>query len=133
MPSSKPIKLLTLIAIFELIAGAGLLVAPSTVVLLLTGLDAGQDGGLLIARIAGAALACLAICCWLESRSLRVGTPTPLLSGLLAYNALVPGLLVVSSLAGNGHGPGLWSAVILHLAVAAWIAVHLARHQRPGH
>ena len=124
--------LLTAVAVIELGTGAGLLLAPSTVAELLLGQLLGSGVSLVVGRVAGLALVAIALTCWLENVSGRAGSPIALLVGLLAYNSVVPLLLIHSTVTNRTSGIGLWPAVVLHLAFALWIAACMRFHLR-GH
>ena len=124
----KTKALLTAIAAIELGTGVGLLLAPSTVAELLLGQPLGSGVPLVVGRVAGIALIAIALVCWLENASDRAGAPIPLLTGLLAYNSVVPLLLIHSCMANRTSGIGLWPAVVLHLAFALWIAACIRFH-----
>jgi hypothetical protein len=123
--------LLTAIAVVELMTGVGLLLAPSTVVELLLGQPLSSGAPLAVGRVAGLALIAIGLICWLENVGDRVGSPTGLLTGLLAYNGAVPVLLVYSDVANRVGGIALWPAVVLHLAFALWIVACIRSSARP--
>jgi hypothetical protein len=118
--------LLTAIAVAELATGVGLLFTPSTVVNLLLGHPLGSGVPLVVGRVAGLALIAIGLICWLEKTSNR-GSPASLLIGLLIYNGAVPVLLIHSYFIYGIGGIGLWPAVVLHLAFAAWLTAWLRR------
>ena len=125
--------LLKTIAVVESATGVGLLALPSTGVELLAGQPLGSGVPILVARVAGAALFAIGLACWLEAKTRRPGVPTGLLAGLLAYNGMVPVLLIHSYVASGTSGIGLWPTVVLHAAFTLWIAAglrfHLAAHR----
>jgi len=121
--------LLTAIAIAELGAGLGLLVAPATVVELLLGQPLGPGAPLVVGRVAGIALVAIGLMCWLERSNTRGGSLTGLLIGLLVYNGAVPVLLVYSYVSYAMNGLGLWPVVALHLVFTVLLAASLRSTQ----
>lgn len=112
--------LFTVVAVFESATGAALLTAPSLTAELLLGAGLGSPEGILVGRIAGAALFAIGLTCWLErSHSQRSPRP-PLVVGLLAYNALATVLLASAATIGQMDGIGLWPAIALHTTIAIW-------------
>jgi hypothetical protein len=124
----KTKALLAAIAATELVAGIGLLLVPSVVAELLVGQPLGAGASLVVGRVAGTALIAIGLVCWLEIMRPRAGSPTGLLIGLLAYNVVVPLLLVHSYIANQTSGIGTWPTVALHLAFALWIVACLRLH-----
>src|SRR5271166_4852569 len=103
-------------AIIESVAGLALLAAPSLVSTILLATPLETAPGLIVARLAGAALLTLGIACWLARPEESSA------AALLAYARL-------------GYGLGsviLWPAVLLHAALAAWCAVILRSVRQPA-
>jgi hypothetical protein len=107
---------LILAAVGEAVTGLALLIAPSLVAQLLLG--EGLIGvAIPVARVAGIALAALAIACW----------PGPPLIGMLTYSTVVTLYLAYLGFAGGLTGVFLWPAVAFHLVLSvflgrAWLA-----------
>lgn len=109
---------LTLTACFEFAIGLALIVVPSMVASLLLGVSLAGPGGILIARICGAAILSLAVACWFaktnRSSSILV------IKALVAYNTLAALLLAYGGWIERFPGIGLWPAVALHTILLIW-------------
>jgi hypothetical protein len=122
--------LLTAVAVAELPAGVGLLVAPSAVVELLLGQALSLGASLVVARVAGIALVALGLACWLERSANGGRRPHGLLVGLLVYNAAVPVLLIHGYMTLATGGLAWWPVVGVHLAFAVWLVLCLRLRKR---
>ena len=109
---------LVLAAVGEAATGLALLIAPALVAQLLLG--EGLAGvAIPVARVAGIALAALAIACW----------PGPPLLGMLTYSTAVALYLAYLGFAGGLAGVLLWPAVVLHVV----LSILLGRAWRDAH
>jgi hypothetical protein len=113
-------KLLIVSAWVEAATGAALMISPAPVLMLLVGVGLDTTGGLMIARIAGAALMALGLGCWLARNDAGSHAAHGLVSAMLLYNVAAFMVLVHAGLALKLSAVGLWPAVLLHLALAAW-------------
>lgn len=113
-------NLLTLTALLEAATGVALMVAPAPLVLLLIGLPLDTTGGLIVARIAGAALLALGIACWLARNDARSQAARGIVTAMLLYNVAAVTVLVDAGLGLKLTAIGLWPAVALHAALACW-------------
>src|SRR5205085_12505746 len=84
------------------------------------GSSIGSAVGLLIARVAGAALISIGIACWLAHTDEKSKAAKGLAAALLFYNATVTLLLAYSVFSIHMSGVGIWPAVVLHFAMAGW-------------
>lgn len=112
---SRTASLLMIAALIEGATGLALLVVPALVVGLILASDL-QGTGLIVARIAGIELVCLALVCGVAARS---GQTAAIAVGMFAYNLLVGAYLAFVGLQMATVGPLLWPAVIVHFAFAA--------------
>ncbi len=114
---AKPLFIAT--AVIEVGAGLGFAIAPALLVRILLGAPLDTPAGLLIARLAGAALIALGTACWLarNERNLAAGG---LIVSMLFYNTAAALLLAYAGIGLRLSGIGLWPAVVLHAAMAVW-------------
>ena len=128
-------KLLIVTAWLEAVTGVALMVSPAPPVLLLVGASLDTTGGLIIARVAGAALLALGLACWLARDDGRSDAARGLIAAMLVYNVAAVAVLLYAGLGLKLSAIGLWPAVVLHGALALWCVVPLAdrgRHAAPN-
>jgi hypothetical protein len=113
----KPLFIAT--AAFEVVTGLALATVPSMLAGILLGTPIDSAGGLVIARVAGAALISIGAVCWL-ARNDHGRAVNALLVGLLIYNTIVATVLAHASLVLNLTGIGLWPACVAHAALVLW-------------
>ncbi len=108
---AAPSRVLIVAAIAEGLTGLALVFAPGPVVRLLLGSEL-PAGAVPVARVAGIAIAALAVACW----------PGPPRLGMVVYVAAVALYLPALGAAGAANGLLLWPAVAAHAAVtlALW-------------
>ncbi len=104
-------RILVAAAIAEGVTGLALVLAPGLVVRLLLGTDL-SPAAVPAARVAGIAIAALALACW----------PGPPRAGMLAYGAAVALYLAGLGVTGTATGPLLWPAVAAHVALTCLLA-----------
>jgi hypothetical protein len=114
-------------ALSEAGLGLVLVLAPSVPVSLLIGAVLDTAGGLVVARVAGAALLSIGLACWLARGDGQSRAASGLVAALLLYNTVVVALLVHARIDSGLSGVGLWPAVGLHTALAGWCAACLHR------
>ena len=103
---------------FEVLTGAGLVVAPSLLARLLFGSEL-NPAGELTGHISGLVMLCLAAGCW--PRGSEAGSPQAL-APLLALSVLATLYLVAIGLAGTTVGVLLWPAAAAHAVLAILLA-----------
>lgn len=100
--------------------GIALMVAPAPPVKLLVGAALDTTGGLIVARVAGAALLALGFGCLLARSDARSQAARGLVAAMLFYNLAALAVLIYAGLGLKLSGVGLWPAVLLHLTLAVW-------------
>jgi hypothetical protein len=103
--------------VMEAGAGLALLAAPDLVIRLVFG-SSGTETGVALGRLAGAALLSLGAACWLARHDGISAASSALVSGMLAYNAVVV-VLVLTGMLGS-LGPLLSGVALLHGGMAVW-------------
>src|SRR6266568_6434054 len=120
MPTQR--QLLTFAAAFESLTGLALILAPKATAVFILGAEPNVVGKLL-RRGCGVVLVALGIACW----GARTGSESAARSGTLKtitfYNAGVGLLLVLFAAIAKTGSIVLWSAGVLHLALAAAFAI----------
>ncbi|PYT00765.1 MAG: hypothetical protein DMF63_05515 [Acidobacteria bacterium] len=123
--------LLMVTAVFEGATGIALLVAPSIAVSTLLGAELDTPGGLVVGRIAGAALAALAIASWQARNGERHGIAAGVVAAMFVYN-LAAAMIVAYAAVGFGlQSPLMWPVVFAHNVMAAWCAAILWLQRTP--
>jgi len=123
--------LLALTAVGEAVTGLVLLVYPPIVVRLLFGAEI-AGVGVVISRVAGAALLAIGVACWRVRNDSRSPTQLGLLTGVLIYDIAAAALLAHAGLFLDMAGIGLWPVIVLHAALAFWCVVCIWDRPRAG-
>jgi len=111
--------LLIVTAVIEAATGLALVLSPSIPASLLLGASL-DTPGLVVARVAGAALLALATACWLARNDPQSRAATGLIAAILLYNLAAVAVLVHAGLGLGLSGIGLWPAVVLHAVLGVW-------------
>ena len=115
--------LLTVTAIVEGIAGIGLFIAPASVVSLLLNTPLDTAGGLVAARLGGAAIVTVAICCW-KARSFEMPqSAAGIVMAMLFYNFAAAAVLVYGGVRLGLQSKFVWPAIVVHAVLAVWCAM----------
>ena len=117
--------LLIACALLEATAGLALLLIPAVTVSLLAGAPLDTPGGLIVGRIAGAALLSLAIVCWQTRNGERVSNATSVVAAMLVYNAAAAAVLVYAGLRLKLQSTFLWPLIVIHWVLAGWCLVNV--------
>lgn len=115
----------------EVVAGAALILAPSALVGLLVGGTLDSPTAFAVARLAGAALVTLGLVCWFASRDPASRAAVGVVASLVFYNAAAASVLLYARLKLSLSGAGIWPAILLHAALAAWCLASLRRQRSP--
>ena len=113
-------NLLTVTAGIEAATGLALLGLPSLVVSLLLGGSLDTPAALVVARVTGAALLSLGVACWLARNDEKSRAAVGVVTAMLMYNVAAVAVLAYAGIGLGLSGIGLWPAVLLHAALAAW-------------
>lgn len=113
-------SLLIVTAVVETPTGLALLGLPSRVVPILLGASLDAPAALAVARVTGAALLALGVACWLARNDEKSRAAAGLVTALLLYNVAAVLVFVYARIGLGLSGIGLWPAVFLHAALAAW-------------
>jgi hypothetical protein len=106
--------LLAVTAILEGIVGIGLLVAPVLVLSILLNTPLETPGGLFAARLGGAAIITVAICCW-KARGFEIAKAAiGVVTAILFYNFAAAAVLVYAGVRLGLQSKFLWPAIVVH-------------------
>lgn len=111
--------------------GLLLLTAPTWMASVLLGAAPDSAVGVLLARLAGAALLALGIACWTGSRDAQSWATAGLMQALLVYNLAAAGLLTGARFVSGLPGMGLLPVAGLHAGLAVWCVVCIRETRRP--
>jgi len=112
--------LLMIMAVLEGIVGLGLFLVPVLVVSALLNTPLDTPGGLVAARLAGAAIIGLAISCWQARDAEHSGAALGIVSAMLFYNIAAAALLAYGGVRLGLQSFFIWPTIVLHSALALW-------------
>ena len=112
--------LLIVTAIFEGLAGAAFLLIPSITVPTLLSVPLNTAGGLVAARLAGAAIIGLAIACWQARDSEKGGAALGIVAAMLFYNVVAAMIIVWAGFRLGIQRPLMWPAMVAHGILGVW-------------
>ncbi len=112
--------LLIVTAGLETATGVALLGLPLRTGSLLLGGPLDSPAALVVARVTGAALLALGVACWLARNDAESRAARGLVSAILLYNLAAAAVLAHAGMVERLSGIGLWPAVVVHTAMAAW-------------
>jgi hypothetical protein len=118
-------KLLIVTALLEAATGLALMLVPSPLAAVLIGASLDTPGGLIIARVCGAALIALGLACWQARVDSQTRAARGIVVAMLLYNVAAFSVLVYAGVGLNLSAIGLWPAVAVHGALALWCLVCL--------
>jgi hypothetical protein len=113
-------KLLIVTALIESGTGILFLISPSLLVSILFDSSVDSTVGLLLGRLAGAAILALSVACWLARNDEKSRAAIGIAAAMLLYNIAAIVLLAYAGLSVHLSGVGLWPAVLIHVVLAAW-------------
>ena len=107
-------------AVIEITVGLALLLLPEVLASILVGAPLGTFTGVLVARLAGAALLSLGVACFLGSGAVLTRTTWGIAVGMLIYNIAASGLLLSARYGAGMRCVGLLPAAVLHALLGIW-------------
>jgi hypothetical protein len=113
-------NLLIVTAGIEAATGLALLGLPLLVASLLLGASLDMPAALVVARVTGAALLALGVACWMARNDGKSRAAAGVVTAMLLYNVAAVSVFLYASIGLALSGIGLWPAILLHAALAAW-------------
>jgi len=116
--------LLMIMAVVEAPIGAALFSLPKVIVPLLLGDPLDTPTGVVVGRLAGAAIFSLAVACWQERNGER-GAAMAIVGAMLVYNQASAVLMVYANVRLGLQSLFIWPGFVLHQVLAAWCILTL--------
>ena len=115
--------LLTVTAILEGVVGIGLLITPVLVTSVLLNTPLNTAGGLSTARLGGAAIITVAICCW-KARGFEIAQAAlGVVTAMLFYNFAATAVLVYGAIRLGLQSAFTWPVIVVHVVLGLWCGV----------
>jgi len=114
-------------SVVEILAGLALVAVPSVAVSLVLGQPLTEPVGVVLGRIAGAAVLALGIACWLAKNGGQNRTTIGLIWALLFYDFSFVLILLSAHVRIALDGIGLWLVVALHSGLGVWSTLCLSK------
>ena len=114
--------LLSVTAVVEGAAGIGLLVAPVLTISILLNTQLELPGGLFAARLCGAAILALSICCWKARAFESHEAAISVITAMLFYNLSAAAVLTYGVLSLGLHSLFIWPVMVAHVGLGMWCA-----------
>jgi uncharacterized protein YacL len=114
-------------AVIEVGTGLGMIVLPSLIAALLLGAPVTTALELVMARLGGVALLALGLACFLAAGDAQSRAARGLAGGMVLYDIGAVATLLYAALGLGLTGVLLWPAALLHVAMAVWGMLLLAR------
>ena len=116
--------LLITTAIIEFSTGIALMLFPARTTELLLNSAMDTQSGIIVCRVAGAAIIAISVMCWMSRKDKGSIAGTGLLTGMLLYNIIVGGVLIYAGF-DLQFSVILLIAIIVHLALTVWCVLGL--------
>ncbi len=112
-------SLLAITAVLETATGIALLASPGRLVSILLRAPLDLPAGVVVGRVGGAALVALGFVCWRARHDERSRAAISVVTAMSLYNVAAVAILAYAVLRQHLGGGVLWTAVVVHAALAA--------------
>lgn len=115
---------LSFTALLEGATGIALILFPQFIVQLLLSTPLDGSGGIIAARVAGIAVASLAVACWFSRNERSAG----IMTALMFYNFAIIAIFLDAWFVLGLSGTFLWLVVFAHIVFGSWGIVVMRKH-----